>query len=92
MTAEIRTVKRTMTITLSNAPAVGGITPYKLEVVEYADRGKIVLHGRAVSGQAPRSVPCRLYGGYPQYPEPPVWVMHILSEAGWTLNKIWGDT
>lgn len=96
MTAKIRTVKRVMTIQLSDAPLVsaasGGsmFAPYKMEIVEYKDRGKVTFTGRAVSGFKPFSTSCRLYG-YNQYPDVPEWALEVMAEAGWSLNKIWND-
>ena len=97
MSATIRKVKRVMTIELgTDAPLVthpmGTFGPYKIEVTEYKDRGKVSLYGRMRHGsQAPRSISFRLYG-YPQYDECPEWVLQVLSEAGWTLNKVWSES
>ncbi len=93
--AEIRSVKRMFTIQLIDAPVVksndGPIKPYKLEVVEYKDRGKVDVVGRRTAGYAPRTKSYRLYGTY-RYDVCPRWVLETISEAGWSLDKLWGSS
>lgn len=94
MTAKIRSVKRVMTILLTEAPLVSRgaamFAPYKMEIVEYKEKGKVTFTGRAVSGMRPFTTSCKLYG-YPQYPDVPEWALKIMSEAGWSLNKVWSE-
>lgn len=69
----------------------GPFVPMRLTITDYGDRAKVEVSGPKaflIRGMAEgRSKAYRLYG-YPQYENPPSWIIDLVSKIGyWTIES-----
>ena len=89
---QVSNLKVTWYARLSDAPLVSTgaqqpFRPYKIELVDYGPKAKVVLTPFKTS-PSHRAFPVNFnLHGYDQYPECPDWVLELVGQMGWTLGS-----